>query len=779
MTSTVAVNRKTANVRAIVTTRWGASGYRPRVIRDRIESFYLDTSLDNDADPWQLVLGSAEGEFLSALNRDSEVRVQIFGVGANVSGLPAFTGIADDISLDENSALTLSGRDLSALAIDSTPIPQKFQHIQAYRLVDQQAREIGFSKTDLARSFKGAQIIKKLQYTDGSESYWEFWHRIYRKEQMWLWTEPDGTLVADTLKYSGTADYYFGTPRSIDGANIRRSYIPVEALAVRKSTQARIYEVWVFGHKGDNGFHIVAHDPQLASWIKRPRKVMLDTEAHNQKAAEKTAWEEIFESKVGAMEYTLTITDPGYEIKQNTIAIVNLPDPGITGEFFVVGTRRQVGLDGFVQEIRLRERNYAISRRVPQDPKIAQTQKPGDAGGVNTAEEFPNTLSGVGSFPQEWSAYFMKAANEFYGPWDYNLFLATLIGIADVETGGSFQNERENGGPGGDHQDWYMWSPGNSSEPRHMVDEHGRTKAQWQELFANEPGAYVSRQYGVGPMQLTDPGVKLWADGHYKTGSHDEYAGGRWRPEHNIWAGAKLLRQLLKEISADSGRTEDMWLPVSAYNHGAGGAKLGDKYSSMVKTRVMTTPGYLALVKQARKQASADSKTQGSTGFKTDPGDSRNPNTGFENSPSQIAGLTNLKRANKTVDLVHTNYELLRRANSMFSRLGVVAVIQSAHRDTGKHGDPPGAGSNGGDTQWYLYDRYVASGRLLKYIAGHPYDPATGHYGSWHEHGEAIDVYVNGIAVSKFVSAATMAIYGLHCSVAGDDPHMTRIQVTG
>ena len=526
----------TDKVRAVVTTKWGKKGYTPIPIRS-VESYYIDTSLDNDADPWQVEIGDPEADYMEMMHRDSEVRVQLYGVGKGLT--PLVTGICDEITYSSEGIITLSGRDYSALAIDSTAPPQQFRLLRAHDIVGKQAISIGFKNTNL----KKQNVIKKVQYTDGSESYWEFWYRLYRKEKMWLWTEPSGMLIANELNYTGNPVYFLGSPRKNDPKSVYAQYIPVETMEITKSTQGRVGEIWVFGQKGDNGFLVTEKDPTTNGWVKRPRRIIYNTDVHTKQAAIKAAWQEIFEGKVGSIEVKVTIADPGFMLRQNQIAVCNLPDQGIGGEFFVVGVRASAGPNGYLQEVRLRQKEYAISRRVPQEPKIQAGQAPVE----------PDVSSALGTgldvtnMKNDWGPYFVKAAEKHHGPWDFTLFLATLIAIADQETGGTFTNIRSNGGPGGSHVEWYDWRPAQTTRMP-ITDQHGRTKQQWEEVFANEPGTYTSQTWAMGPMQLYSLSYKHYADDLMKSGYHNQYDGGRWNPEYNIMAGAYRAQ---RQIEAD------------------------------------------------------------------------------------------------------------------------------------------------------------------------------------------------------------------------------------
>jgi prophage tail gpP-like protein len=761
-------------VRAVVTTKWGKSGYRPLVIHS-IESYYVDTALDNDADLWTITIGDPYGEFLDMLKRDSEVRVQLFGAGKG-GAIFLMTGIADEVEYDETGTIVITGRDLSSLAIDSTCPPHRYEQTKAWSIVEKQAKEIGFRHTKLARG----NMVKKVQNTDGNETYWEFWYRLYRKEKMWVWTEPTGVLVADKLDYGNRATYHFGTPKKSEPRITQALYIPVERVDIRKTTQSRVWEVWVYFQRGDNGDRIIARDPQMDHWIKKPRRILQDTEARTTKSAQKLAWNEIFEGKVGSIELKLTIPDPGFPIKPNRTAIVRIPEIGIVGDFFVVGARYQGGPEGFVQEIRLREKQYSLSRRVPADPKLPDTEPRSES----TISDLANDLSMIASdMPEKWGQYFVDAAKNFHGPWDYTLFLATLLGICDEESG--FQNKRQDGGPGGNNIEWYPWNAESTGPPTNAfttnalgqpgplttptpkrnvpIDTNGRSKDEWEEIFANEPGRYTNKDWSVGPMQLkaladrraadehmlspesspatateidaylkrkgspiaghgstfvsagvtwnvdprlmvaiagaetsfgTDPKAAndvahfnawgygphnqftswdnaintitsdlgrnyinagkttvaligaTWAPGGAAndptdlnsnwvnntsgflraldgdpddvtnpkpTGPRpqtpvrwDEYAGGRWHPQHNIWIAAEMLAGFLKKMVGDSGRDIDMWAGVSAYGHhnaDENAATVPTRYAVRVKNRVFNDPGYLAGIKDSISQS--------------------------------------------------------------------------------------------------------------------------------------------------------------------------------
>ena len=602
------------NTRAVVTTRWnGKKAYTPLTLR-RIESYSIDTALDHDTDSWQLDIGDTKHELGELLERDNEVRVQLYSTSTEGTIYLAY-GMADEISFDESGIMRISGRDISAVAVDSMTPAKHYRHVKAHAVVAQQAKELGIRNVDLAKSGQ----VKKTQYSDGSETYWEFWHRLYRKEKAWIWCGPAGTLFAGKLNYNDRRpNLYFGVPRADMPVGIRDLFIPVTQCEFRKNTQQRVGEVWVLAQKGDNGFIVKAKDPTMASWIKRPRKIIQDSESHSAKAALRTGWEEIFEGKVGAIELTISVPETKWVIRQNQIARVRIPPMGIDDNFFIVGVRRQASPEGFMQEVRLRELRYAISRRVPQDPKL-ETRKPGAKLGTGIGVDL--------GIRDDWDNYFIKAAKKFHGPWDFTLFLATLLAICEQETG--FANINNDGAPGPNRTEWYPWNgqiaitrrdPENpaagATTSATGKDQHGRTREQWKQCFQNE-----SPDFAVGPMQLYTLDFKHWADDYFKPNNRDEFNGGRWHPEHNIMAAAQVLRAKCRAAGLDDGKDVNLWAGVSLYGHNAQLYRPGvpTPYARSVKNKVYNASNdgapFLQIVQDALKAAreAAEAAKDGAT----------------------------------------------------------------------------------------------------------------------------------------------------------------------
>jgi hypothetical protein len=293
----------------------------------------------------------------------------------------------------------------------------------------------------------------------------------------------------------------------------------------------------------------------------------------------------------------------------------------------------QAGPDGLLQEVRLREKQYALSRRTPPEIKMIQTSP----GSGDVATEFESAIDRVTDMPAGWGAYFTNAAKKWHGPWDFNLFLSTLIAMGMHETGIRNIRQHDEAGVGQNNVVWHprphtLKDPG---QPDTVIGPPapGRTHpgpfepesavVQWKKNFVNEPGDFgvTSPYIGVGPMQLTSIGLKHKADDLLKMGYHDQYDGGRWHPEFNIMVAAEYLRYCLKTVQHDSGRDEDIWLGVTAYWQGTGVSRETllerDSYANWVRNKVMGPDGLLGGVQSAMQEAkeAAQAQKDGDTGF--------------------------------------------------------------------------------------------------------------------------------------------------------------------
>jgi hypothetical protein len=555
-----------SNIHAVVTTRWESGSYQPFTI-DSVESYTLETNLDEDSDPFGIVIGDRFGEFAEMLQRDNEIRIQVFGIGEGINYL--MTGIVDSAVYSDQGVFVLNGRDLSSIATDTIAEPITYRHVRASDVIEKRARAL---KCAPRIQLTPTNVLGKVT-TDGSETEWEFWYRYIRRAGQWLWYEPDGTLKSGKLNYEADPTYYLGEPPKGDSST---QWIPVETGEFHSSKQGRVGKVILYYHNAKRILPITLEDPTTSAWLRRPTKLFEQKDIHRPKTGTAFLNEEIYETKVGAQEIKLVVPDPGILVRQNSMARLNVPDLQLGGDWFIVGSRIIADEGGFTQEIRLREKGFAISRRVPSDPP--QSQEPG--------QKTTEALAGQLQIPHpEWAQFFINAAREFHGGFEFEWFLAVLLAICDQETG--FFNERAfTGGwndafisaPGVTHIEWFDWDE-SVAGPQHGV----KNLAEWRLSFANQPGPYVDFNFAVGPMQLYDISLKEEAD---KFGNAQapvsELMGNRWSPEANIWIAAKSLHERAVASHTDGPENEKIFTAIASY----GGSTA---YANSVMARAKST----------------------------------------------------------------------------------------------------------------------------------------------------------------------------------------------
>lgn len=555
--------------KAIITVATGKRGTRQFPVQ-RAVAYTTSEALDNDADSFSIDIGDSDNKLALCLDRDNEVRVQLFLDNLKGNLVPIFNGIADTAHKSEDFILSLAGRDTpSSLAVDSDAFPGVWKRINPTTFLTQRAHELGITQTKFA---KMSQIGKLV--TDGSEKEWAFWYRVVRMKGMYMWSTPTGALVINRLGYALSPAYRFGHAPRGDHS----TWLPVEAMPQSSNKQGRIRKVLVYGMKGginvkNKGLPqpLVAQgiDTQIGAWRKKPLMILTDAEAKNQAALQKTADSEIFESIVGTQSFELTIRDSGMLIEQNKMCLVNLPEYGIVMEpWFIVGVDRQGGEGGMDQVVRLREKNFAVTKRVPSAPTLKNIKSIADD---KPAASIATALAGMGDI--RWADSFVRATDEFgvKAGWDRALFLGVLLAICEKES--TFQNERE-GDSGVEWMPYADWEAQQSDTAQTKARAAIRTSYnhKWANEKANPFNPYRTRstsaEAGVGPMQLTYHKFKEWADSYGWDGvaKSDEYEGGRWNTDSNIRASARALIEFLKTAHADPMNPDTIWLGVKLYN---------------------------------------------------------------------------------------------------------------------------------------------------------------------------------------------------------------------
>lgn len=582
------------NVYALVTASLGRNSHR-QFKAHAVESYLIDSSMDNDVDSLSVDIGDPTNEYGFLLNRDTEVRMALFSADSRGRYKQLFSGIGDTVNkTSDDHTLSVAGRDMSSLALGDAP-PGKWRHVKPRQFITDRALALGFP----AVKAHAMDEISPL-YTDGSETEWAFWYRMARKRGMWMWTGPNGALWIGKLGYSLATSYSFGRGRG-DG------WVMPKRVSITKDTAGRVGEVWVYwnDNKANRGSVARGIDTTIRAWRRLPVKIIASSTAKSQVDAKKEADTEVFESIVGAFEIELTLHDTGALIEQNKMCRVNIPELELVGTFFVVGVSRRGGMDGMEQVVRLRQKTFAMSERVPQDPKLAKPDEARNAVPASMASQLEAMGSALGV---RWADHFVRATNEFGVPagWDFAVFLGVLLAICEKES--TFRNVKQ----GHTDQEWMTWA---AWQTQFAGDApHGHTtqaaRTAYEAAFSNK-----GEGIGVGPMQLTSQGYKDWADeyGWNSQPKHDEYEGGRWNPASNIRAAARALVEKLKAApSADPSQASNIWIGVQRYN--GGGNQVA--YMKDVKRRFDDTFGALAegVVAASAKRASGTNTTATVTG---------------------------------------------------------------------------------------------------------------------------------------------------------------------
>jgi cell wall-associated NlpC family hydrolase/prophage tail gpP-like protein len=576
-------------VHALVQVARGQGATKQYPIR-KVEGYQVETAIDTDADAFSVTFGDPTGELLYLTDRDVESKVTLFLSNEAGKVVPIFSGITDEaVFTTDDFNVNLSGRDMSCLAVDSDAPAGRWRHVKPKPFLAARAHKLGMTNVQIA----SMREIGTL-YTDASETEWAFWYRIVRSRGFFMWTGPLGTLFIDHLNNTDTPTYHFGSPGK--GA-AKGNWMMPKSVSVH-NTKQRKAEVWVYGEDAKTGrpFYSRSVDILIKNWKRKPLSIVTSSSAKSNKEAKEDADEEVFESIVGAYQIELVLHDTGTLIQQNRMAQLHLEEPlsHLNGVYFVVGVTRVGGADGFTQVVRLRQRHFAVSKRVPDPPKITEANDPASTKLASSMGSILTTASTADGRPLPWADHFIGATKEFGVPagWDFAVFLGVLLAICDQESG--FQNVRETS-QNADAINHYEWQPYDvfqqDSRQLSIKSEHA-IQAKYEKTFANAQDnplnpRYPSSESGVGPMQLTYQGFKDWADqfGWLGKPRAGEYQGGRWNPRSNIRAAAKaLIYALGQPPAADPNNPNSIWIGVGRY-HGASDPAANQTYITEVKKR--------------------------------------------------------------------------------------------------------------------------------------------------------------------------------------------------
>lgn len=556
-----------------------------------VENYATSQSIDNDADTFSIQLGNVDGALAACFERDNEIRARLYLTDTKSNPHPIFTGLADVAVLQEDMTAPIVGRDVPSVLADSDALPGRWRHTRPNEFIAARAHRLGITRTQIATMKRMTEF-----FTDGSEKDWALWYRLARVRDMYMWTDNLGGLIVDKLGYTLRPSYYIGEP-----SNKYKSakWIHCEPTTTLTSTkQTRIRKVIVYGTDAKKGQTKVAQakDTHIGAWLKQTVEVYSSTKHRSLAELQKVAQAEVFEGIVGAQEFVVTVRDADVAIEQNTMVIINMPEYGFNNELmYVVGVDRNGDSStSCTQIVRLREKGFAVTQRVPDAPTISKGSLGSDLN--KPATSIGEALSNTADI--RWGDSFVRATHTYGKQWDFAVFCGVLLAICHHES--RFLNIREQkAGATGNGEEWQPFNKWVNSGPR-LTEKKSELELEleWKKTFANDGKNPLNPFHtrtsdanaGVGPMQLTTSEFKVWADQFGFQGKPviGEYIGGRWNPDSNILAGARALAgKLAQSPPADPTNGDSIWIGVGRY---AGGSEEAQQaYINAIKALFKTT----------------------------------------------------------------------------------------------------------------------------------------------------------------------------------------------
>ena len=192
---------------ADISLNLGSHGHR-KISTAHVQDYQTSQSIDNDADTFNLTLGSLSDKLDPIFERDNEAIITLYLTNLRGDAKPIFTSICDVAVLQDDFTAPLTGRDLpSSIALDSDALPGRWRNQRPSRFIAHRANQLGIRRTRITQMH-----MLKTFFTDGSEKEWALWYRLARMRGMYMWSDNLGTLIIDKLGYSLKPAYHFGDP---------------------------------------------------------------------------------------------------------------------------------------------------------------------------------------------------------------------------------------------------------------------------------------------------------------------------------------------------------------------------------------------------------------------------------------------------------------------------------------------------------------------------------------------------------------------------------------
>lgn len=311
---------------------------------ERMKEYDVETSLDIPADYFKLVLSNPTDKNGNGLHSELFNPNDTFQISESYGTI--LDGISDDIDegWDENgSYIEIIGRDKSLLLLENDAIPKTYYNLTLSSLIKQITVPYGF-KTHVSNSHD--KTIKKIVVESGM-SEWDVIFEQSKKLGLWLWCQPDGTLIADKLNYNKEPKYKFSNDFGPD-----KTFIKMKRLIKKKRGADIKSEVWIRGH-GKKAFTHKHKDDELSKLNYKRRIILEDGNIKDRSKAIEKAKETIKERKKGSYEIEIEINGNN-NVRLNEVAQVIDRRTKLNNKFLIVGIKDTKSNTGTTQTIRLR-----------------------------------------------------------------------------------------------------------------------------------------------------------------------------------------------------------------------------------------------------------------------------------------------------------------------------------------------------------------------------------------------------------------------------------------
>lgn len=295
---------------------------------NRISEYDIDTSLDIAADHFSIVIENpvdknTRGYSSGVFNDNDNVLVK----EENVTILNGLTDDVTELWGESGSRIEIVGRDMSMLLLENDAIPKTYYKLKLSSFIKTIAAPYKYFKVRVNPKFD--KILDKI-VVDTGQTEWDCLMEEAKKCGLWLWCEPDLTIVADKLGYNQDYSYVF--------SNSELGAIPMKSFSKKKRGADVKNEVWVRGH-GKKAFTSKYKDSKLTGLGYRRRMIIEDGDAKTSSKAQNIAKDKVNETKRGSFEIEITINGRHFIEANKTAKIVDKVTD-TNSVFFIIGVRR-------------------------------------------------------------------------------------------------------------------------------------------------------------------------------------------------------------------------------------------------------------------------------------------------------------------------------------------------------------------------------------------------------------------------------------------------------